>query len=151
MSDLQIVLAALFVAAAGLNGVANWLDVPYPIPLVLGGLVLGLVPGIPDVQLDPDLVLLVFLPPLLYASAFFGDLRALRQDARVIGLNAIGLVLATTGVAAVIGHEVLELPWAMAFALGAIVAPTDPAGATAVMRRVGAARQQVNGLEGESR
>src|SRR3954452_15422962 len=108
MGDLQIVIAALFVTAAGLNAVANWLNVPYPIPLVLGGLALGLVPGIPDVELDPDLVLLVFLPPLLYASAFFADLRTLRQDARVIALNAIGLVLVTTGVAAVIGHEVLD-------------------------------------------
>ena len=63
----------------GLNALANWLEVPYPIPLVIGGLVLGLVPGIPDIQLDPDLVLLVFLPPLLYSSAFFADLRALRD------------------------------------------------------------------------
>jgi NhaP-type Na+/H+ or K+/H+ antiporter len=60
MGDLQIVIAALFVSAAGLNALANWFEVPYPIPLVLGGLVLGLIPGIPDVHLDPDLVLLVF-------------------------------------------------------------------------------------------
>src|SRR4051795_10863344 len=144
VGDLQIVIAALFVSAAGLNAVANWLNVPYPIPLVLGGLALGLVPGIPDVQLDPDLVLLVFLPPLLYASAVFADLRTLRQDARVIALNAIGLVLATTGIVAVIAHQVLDLPWAMAFVLGAIVSTTDPAAATAVMRRVGAPRRLVN-------
>src|SRR3954452_22554338 len=150
MSDLQIVLAALFVAAAGLNAVANWLDVPYPIPLVLGGLVLGLVPGIPDIQLNPDLVLLVFLPSLLYASAFFADLRALRADARVISLSAIGLVLATAVAVAVIAHELIGLPWAMSFALGAIVSPTDPAAATAIMRRVGAPRRMVNVLEGES-
>ena len=123
---------------------------PYPIPLVIGGLVLGLVPGIPDIQLDPDLVLLVFLPPLLYASAFFADLRALRTDARVISLSAIGLVLATTAAVAVIGHELIGLPWAMSFALGAIVSPTDPAAATAIMRRVGAPRRMVNVLEGES-
>jgi CPA1 family monovalent cation:H+ antiporter len=148
VGDLQIFIAALFVSAAVLNALANWLSVPYPIPLVLGGLVLGLLPGVPDIQLDPDLVLLVFLPPLLYASAFFGDLRALRADARVISLNAIGLVLVTTGVVAVVGHALLDLPWAMAFALGAIVSPTDPAAATAVMRRVGAPRRIV--LEGES-
>ena len=75
MGNLQIFIAALFVSAAGLNAIANWLKVPYPIPLVIGGLVLGLVPGIPDFELDPELVLLVFLPPLLYASAFFADLR----------------------------------------------------------------------------
>jgi Na+/H+ antiporter len=150
VSDLQIVIAALFVSAAGLNALANWLKVPYPIPLVIGGLVLGLVPGIPDIQLNPDLVLLVFLPPLLYASAFFGDLRALRADARVISLSAIGLVMATAAAVALIGHELLDLPWAMAFALGAIVSPTDPAAATAIMRRVGAPRRMVNVLEGES-
>jgi Na+/H+ antiporter len=150
VGDLQIVIAALFVSAAGLNALANWLAVPYPIPLVLGGLVLALVPGIPDVQLNPDLVLLVFLPPLLYASAFFADVRALRDDARVIALNAIGLVLATALAVALIGHELLDLPWAMAFVLGAIVSPTDPAAATAIMRRVGAPRRMVNVLEGES-
>jgi len=150
MSNLQIVIAALFVSAAGLNAVANWLRVPYPIPLVIGGLVLGLVPGIPDIELSPDLVLLVFLPPLLYSSAVFSDLRALRSDARVIALNAIGLVLATAAAVAVIAHEVIGIPWAMSFALGAIVSPTDPAAATAIMRRVGAPRRLVNILEGES-
>jgi len=150
VDDLQIVIAALFVSAAGLNAIANWLQVPYPIPLVLGGLLLGLVPGIPDIHLNPELVLLVFLPPLLYASAFFADLRALREDARVISLTAIGLVLATAAVVAVIAHELIDLPWAMSFALGAIVSPTDPAAATAIMRRVGAPRRLVNILEGES-
>jgi monovalent cation/hydrogen antiporter len=150
VSDLQIFLAALFVSAAGLNAVANWLKVPYPIPLVIGGLALGLIPGIPDIELDPDLVLLVFLPPLLYASAFFFDLRSLRADARVIAFQAIGLVLVTTGAVAVLAHELMDLPWAMSFVLGAIVSPTDPAAATAIMRRVGAPRRLVNVLEGES-
>jgi Na+/H+ antiporter len=150
VGDLQIVIAALFVSAAGLNALANWLRVPYPVPLVIGGLVLGLVPGIPDIQLNPDLVLLIFLPPLLYSSAFFVDLRALRTDARVISFSAIGLVLATAAAVAVIAHEVIGLPWAMSFALGAIVSPTDPAAATAIMRRVGAPRRMVNILEGES-
>jgi monovalent cation/hydrogen antiporter len=150
MGDLQIVIAALFVAAAGLNALANWLKVPYPVPLVIGGLVLGLVPPIPNIQLNPDLVLLVFLPPLLYSSAFFADLRALRTDARVICLSAIGLVLATAAAVAVIAHGLIGLSWAMSFALGAIVSPTDPAAATAIMRRVGAPRRLVNVLEGES-
>jgi Na+/H+ antiporter len=150
VSDIQILIAALFVSAAGLNAIANWLDVPYPIPLVIGGLVLGLVPGIPDIELNPDLVLLVFLPPLLYASAFFSDLRTLRNDARVIVLNAVGLTLFTAGCVGVIAHEVMHMPWAVALALGAIVSPTDPAAATAIMRRVGAPRRMVNILEGES-
>ncbi|MEA2208983.1 MAG: monovalent cation/hydrogen antiporter [Solirubrobacteraceae bacterium] len=150
MGNLQIVIAALFVSAAGINALANWLNVPYPIPLVLGGLLLGLIPGIPSIQLNPSLVLLVFLPPLLYSSAFFSDLHAMRADARLISSSAIGLVLATAAVVAVIGHELIGLPWAVSFALGAIVSPTDPAAATAIMRRVGAPRRIVNILEGES-
>jgi CPA1 family monovalent cation:H+ antiporter len=150
VNDLDIVLAALFVCAAGLNALANRLDVPYPILLVLGGLALGLVPGVPDLRLDPNLVLLVFLPPLLYSAAFFADLRALRNDARVISLNAIGLVLATTAAVAVAAHAAADLPWAMSFALGAIVAPTDPVAATTIMRRVGAPRRMINVIEGES-
>jgi CPA1 family monovalent cation:H+ antiporter len=150
VGDLSVFLAALFVSAAGLNALANWLEIPYPIPLVLGGLVLALIPGIPDVHLNPDLVLLVFLPPLLYSSAFFADLRSFRNDARVIVLNAFGMTLATAAVVGVIAHELIGLPWAMAFALGAIVSPTDPAAATAIMRRVGAPRRLVNILEGES-
>ena len=150
MGDLQIFLAALFVSAAGLNALANWVNVPYPITLVLGGLVLGLIPGIPDVHLSPDLVLLVFLPPLLYSSSFFADLRSLRNDTRVIVLNSIGLTIFTAAAVGVIAHEVIDLPWAMSFALGAIVSPTDPAAATAIMRRVGAPRRLINVLEGES-
>jgi CPA1 family monovalent cation:H+ antiporter len=107
-------------------------------------------PGIPNIELNPQLVLLVFLPPLLYSSAFFADLRALRADARVISLNAIGLVLATAAAVAIIAHQVIGLPWAISFALGAIISPTDPAAATAIMRRVGAPRRMVNVLEGES-
>jgi monovalent cation/hydrogen antiporter len=150
MGDVQILLAALFVSAAGLNAIANRLSLPYPIPLVIGGLLLGLIPGIPKVTLNPDLVLLVFLPPLLYASSFFADLRSLRNDTRVIVLNAVGLTLFTAGCVGVIAHEVIGLPWAMSFALGAIVSPTDPAAATAIMRRVGAPRRMINVLEGES-
>src|ERR687897_1627541 len=95
MEHFEIFLAALFVSVVVLNAIARWISVPYPIPLVLGGLVLGLVPGIPEIRLDPDLVLVIFLPPLLYAAAFFADLRSLRDDLRVITLNAVGLVLAT--------------------------------------------------------
>src|SRR4051795_10651597 len=117
MGEIQIFIAALLVSVALLNALANWWQVPYPIPLVLGGLALGLVPGIPEIELDPDLVLLLFLPPLLYAAAFFSDLRALRTNLRPISLLAIGLVLLTTLVVAVIGHEVIGLTWPMAFAL----------------------------------
>ena len=90
VQDFEIVILALFVSVAGLSAIAHWLSVPYPIPLVLGGLVLGLVPGMPEIELEPDLVLVVFLPPLLYAAAFFADLRSLRADLRAISLASNG-------------------------------------------------------------
>jgi monovalent cation/hydrogen antiporter len=150
VENFEIFLAVLFVSVAGLNVLARWLSVPYPIPLVIGGLVLGVLPGMPEIELDPDVVLVVFLPPLLYSAAFFSDLRALRTNLRPISLLAIGLVLATTGIVAVLGHEVIGLSWPMAFALGAIVSPTDPVASTAIMRRLGAPRRLVNVIEGES-
>jgi monovalent cation/hydrogen antiporter len=149
VGEIQIFIAALLVSVALLNALANWWQVPYPIVLVLGGLVLGLVPGIPEVELDPDLVLLIFLPPLLYSGAFFADLNALRQDTRVISLLSIGLVLATLVVGAA-AHFAFDLPWAVAIALGAIVGPTDPIAATTILRRLGIPRRIVNVLEGES-
>jgi monovalent cation/hydrogen antiporter len=150
MANLEIFLAGLFVLVAGLNVLAQRLSVPYPIVLVLGGLVLGALPGIPTIELDPNLVLVIFLPPLLYSASVFADLRALRTNLRPILLLSIGLVLATVGAVAVVGHDVIGLTWPMAFALGAIVAPTDPIAATAIMHNLGVPRTLVNVTEGES-
>jgi CPA1 family monovalent cation:H+ antiporter len=150
MGDVELILISLFVAVAVLNAAANRLSLPYPIVLVVGGLALAVVPGIPDVELDPDLVLILFLPPLLYAAAFFSDLRSLRANVRPLSLTAIGLVLLTTAVVAVLAHEVIGMSWGVAFALGAIVSPTDPVAATSIMQRVGAPRRIVNLVEGES-
>jgi CPA1 family monovalent cation:H+ antiporter len=150
VDGFETVLAAVLVAVAVLNAVASRLGIPYPIVLVVGGLALGLLPGLPDVELEPDLVLLVFLPPLLYSAAFFSDLRSLRRYARALSLIAVGLVLLTTALVALAGHAVLGLPWPVACALGAIVSPTDPVAATAIMRRLGAPRQIVDLVEGES-
>jgi CPA1 family monovalent cation:H+ antiporter len=151
MEQVEILVTGLFVAVAGLGALARAVDVPYPIALVLGGLALGLVPGLPRVELNPDVVLVVFLPPLLYSSAFFASLRDLRRNLRVISLLSVGLVLATMVAVAVVAHAVIGgLTWPAAFALGAIVSPTDPVAATAIMRRVGAPRRIVAVLEGES-
>jgi Na+/H+ antiporter len=150
VEHIEFFIVALFFAVAVLNAISNWLSVPYPIVLVLGGVVLAVLPGVPTVELEPDLVLVLFLPPLLYSAAFFSDLRALRYDLRAISVTSIGLVLLTMTVVAVLGHEVIGLSWAMAFALGAIVSPTDPVAATAIMRRIGAPRRIVNFVEGES-
>lgn len=134
-----------------LTVLAQALDVPYPILLVLGGSVLGFVPGVPDVQLQSDVVLLIFLPPLLYRAAFSASVRELRSNARPIAMSAVGLVLVTmTAVAVAVHAAVGGLPWAAAFALGAIVSPTDPLAAIAIARRLGVPRRLLVLIEGES-
>ena len=150
MGETELLILGLCVAIPALSVIAGLLDVPYPIVLVLGAIAIGLLPGVPEAELHPDLVLVIFLPPLLYVAAFMADLRALRSSARPLSLAAIGLVLATTCGVAVVGHEVIGLPWAVAFALGAIVSPTDPVAATAISREIGAPRQLVDMIEGES-
>jgi monovalent cation/hydrogen antiporter len=151
LHEIEPLLLALMVAVAGLSVLARLVRVPYPILLVIGGLVLGFVPGMPEVELPPELVLVVFLPPLLYWAGFFSSPRDLRADARAISLSAVGLVLATTVAVAVVAHAVVEgMSWPAAFALGAIVSPTDPLAATAIGRRLGVPRRLITLLEGES-
>src|ERR687896_2328464 len=151
MGHIEVLLLGLLAAVPALSVLARWLGVPYPILLVLGGLGIGFVPGVPEVELEPDLVLVLFLPPLLYVAAFFANLRELRSDVRAISLMAIGLVVLTACAVAVVAHELIDgLPWAAAFALGAVVAPTDPLAATEIVRRLGAPRRLTTLIEGES-
>jgi monovalent cation/hydrogen antiporter len=151
MHGVELVLISLLVAVSVLSAASRAIGVPYPILLVLGGLVMGFIPGVPEVELDPELVLVIFLPPLLYSAAFFASLRDLRYDLRSISMLAIGLVIATACAVAVVAHALIDgLPWAAAFALGAIVAPTDPLAATEIGRRLGLPRRIATILEGES-
>ena len=129
---------------------ADPLRIPYPILLVLGGLLLGFAPGVPDVTLPPDVVLVGLLPPLLYSAAYNTGLRELRQNLRPISLLALGLVIATTVSVAVVGHYVIDLSWAGAFVLGAVVSPTDPLAASSIGRRLGVPRRPLAIIEGES-
>jgi Na+/H+ antiporter len=148
---VELVVLFLLVTVSALTAFARVLRVPYPILLVLGGSVVGFAPGVPDVQLEPDLVLLIFLPPLLFNAAYFTSIRDLRAHTRSITLTAIGLVLLTTCSVALVAHAAIGgLPWAAAFALGAIVSPTDPLAATAIARRLGVPRQTTVVIEGES-
>jgi len=151
VGDVELILVLLLVSVVVLSAAARAIHVPYPIVLVIGGAVLGLVPWLPDVRLDPDLVLVLFLPPLLYSAAFFTDLRDLRANLRVISLQAVGLVLATMVAVAWVAHGLIDgLSWPAAFALGAIVGPTDPIAGTTIARRLGVPRQMVAVIEGES-
>ena len=104
----------------------------------------------PELELDPDLVLLIFLPPLLYGAAFFTSLRDLRRNARPIALLSIGVVAVTMVAVAVVAHEVIGLGWAEAFVLGAIVSPTDAVAPAEIMRRIGAPRRLLTVIEGEN-
>jgi monovalent cation/hydrogen antiporter len=146
----ELQLLALLVSAAVLLILAGPLRIPYPILLVLGGLMLGFVPGAPKVTMPPEVVLIGILPPLLYVSAFRTGLRELRQNLRPISLLAVGLVAMTTVGVAAVAHMIADLPWAEAFVLGAVVSPTDPIAATAIGRRLGVPRRLTDIIEGES-
>jgi monovalent cation/hydrogen antiporter len=150
MRSAHLVLA-LLIAVAALVTIARRLGIAYPIFLVIGGLLLGVVPGTPRVVIDPDLIFLLVLPPLLYAAAFYTPLRSLRANLGVIGSLAIGLVVATAFAAAAVAHALIPgIPWAAALALGAIVAPPDEIAATAIASRLAVPRRIVTILEGES-
>ncbi|HEX5621599.1 MAG TPA: Na+/H+ antiporter [Solirubrobacteraceae bacterium] len=143
-------LVFLLVAIALLAGAGVRFNVPYPIVLVVGGLLLGLVPGLPSPDLDPDIVFFAFLPPLLYAAAFQASAYELRANIVPISRLAVGLVLVTVVAVAAVAHWVADLPWAAAFVLGAVLGPTDPVAAAAIVRRLGAPARIETILEGEA-
>ncbi len=141
----------LLVLVAGLVILANKLKVPYPVLLVLGGLALSFIPFLPVIRLDPNLVLFFFLPPLLYPAALFTSWRDFRRNLRPILFLAIGLVLMTTSVVAWVAHAFIPgLPWAAAFALGAIVSPPDAVAAEAILKRLRVPARIQTVLGGES-
>jgi Na+/H+ antiporter len=144
------VVCTLLIVVATLAIVAKKVALPYPVLLVIGGLVLGFVPGLPAVQLSPEIVFLFLLPPLLYPAAVFTSWRDFRANLRPISLLAIGLVLLTTAVVAAVAHVSTGLPWPAAFVLGAIVSPPDAVAATAITSRLRVPRSIVAVLDGES-
>jgi Na+/H+ antiporter len=150
MGEAEILIAGLLVAVAGLSALAGAMSVPYPIVLVLGGAVLGFVPGLPAVTLDPEVVLVVFLPPLLYGASIYANSNHLRANLRGLTLSAVGLVLVTMCVVAAVARTLVDgLSWEAAFVLGAIVSPTDPLAAATILRRLDAPRRLVSSIEGE--
>jgi CPA1 family monovalent cation:H+ antiporter len=149
-TSLDAVLLGLLGAVALLYLLAYVTHIPYPIWLTVGGATLAFVPGLPHVELAPEVVLVLFLPPLLVSAAYYSSIRDLRFNARPIALLSVGLVLATTVAVAAVAHVVIGMPWEAAFVLGAVLGPTDPVAATAIAGRVGAPRRVVTVLEGES-
>ncbi|WP_190816491.1 Na+/H+ antiporter [Saccharopolyspora pogona] len=150
MGGAEVLIGGLLVSVAVLAALARLMSIPYPIVLVLGGVLIGFVPGLPRVALDPEVVLVVFLPPLLYWAALSANFRDMRENLRGLVLSSVCLVLATmVAVAALVHALVPGLSWPAAFALGAIVSPTDPLAAGLVMRRLGVPRRVVSAVEGE--
>jgi monovalent cation/hydrogen antiporter len=136
VGQAKLLIAGLLVAVAGLSVLARRLSVPYPIMLVAGGALFGFIPGLPEVKLNPQVVLVVFLPPLVYGAAINANFNDFRANLRTLTISTVALVLATMGAVAWAAHELIPgLSWAAAFVLGAIVSPTDPLAAAAIMRR----------------
>jgi len=147
---LELTVFLLFCAAA-LGWVAHRFKFPYPIALVAGGAMLGLVPRLPQFPFDPQFILVLILPPVLYQAALMTSWSDFKAHVRPIGLLSIGLVIATTlAVGAALKLLVPEVPWAAAFVLGAIVSPPDAVAATAILSKLKIPRRVVTVLEGES-
>jgi Na+/H+ antiporter len=144
-------LIALLAVAIPLVALAQRLNVSYPIALVAGGLVLGFVPGLPKIQLDPNLVLLIFLPPLLYWEAITAPTDIMWENRGQIAALAFGLVVVTTVAVTVLAHAIVPgMSWGVAFVLGAIISPTDELAAVPVLERFRLPRHVIAIVDGES-
>jgi monovalent cation/hydrogen antiporter len=148
---VQLVLLLLLLFVVVFSTLAKSLKTPYPIVLVIAGLLLGFIPGIPKVSLDPELVFLVVLPPLLYSAAWVTSWRDFSNNLASITSLAIGLVAFTVfGVAAAVSWVFVGFDWRVGFVLGAVVATTDSIAATSIAKRIGLPQRIVDILEGES-
>src|SRR3954454_9064982 len=150
VNDIESILV-LVLAAALLVRVADYGKIPAPIVLVVGGLAIAFIPGLPSVELEPDTIFLVFLPPLVYAAGWRTSPLELRTGMRPLALLSVGLVFLTAAVVALVSHATVPgMSWAEAAVLGAVIAPTDTVAATSIFRRLGAPERVRLLVEGES-
>ena len=150
MHLIEATLLLLFLATITVPW-ARRMNLPTEVLLVLGSLILGLAPGLPTLVLDPDVVFMLFLPPILFAAAYFTSWRDFKRNRRPIFLLAFGLVLFTMTLVAVAVRALgLGVPWPVAFLLGAIVSPPDASAATSIIKKIGVPRRLVTIIEGES-
>ena len=148
--NLLIILSLLFTVSM-LSMLSQKLGISYPIFLVVAGLAIGFLPGIPPIRLQPDLVFLVFLPPLLYAAAWNTSWKDFWQSRRSISMLAFGLVIFTSATIAVVAHALIpDFSLAMGFLLGGIISPPDAVAATSVLQNLPVPKRVVTLLEGES-
>lgn len=149
MHSVQLVVALLVVLVA-LVALANRLNISYPIILVLGGLLLAIPPRLPEIRLEPDIVFLVFLPPLLFSDALTSSWRDFRENWRPIFLLSVGLVFATTASVLLVAHLLLHMAWGPSFVLGAVLGPTDTVAVGAILERFSVPHRLNAILRGES-
>ena len=151
LHGLEIVILLLLMMVASFSAIAHRLKIPYPIVLVVAGLVISFVPGMPRIPLDPSLIFLIFLPPLLNSAAWATSWREFRHNLVLISFLAVGLVGFTVwGVALFSEHFITALDWKAGFLLGAVVSTTDPIAAASIAHSIGLPRRVVEILEGES-
>lgn len=150
--NAALLVTILLCAVIALSAFAKRIGVPYPVALVIGGTVLAFIPGLPEVSLDPNVVFLVVLPPLLFGAAWRTDWFEFKRNAQPISLLALGLVVFTTVIVAVVAHALRPdtLSWPLAFVLGAVVAPPDAVAADAILARLAVPRRIAAILTGES-
>jgi len=148
ISTIQVLIVLLAVVAA-VAVLANRLKIPPAILLVVTGVLLALIPNLPPVELAPDFVLLLVLPPVIYTAAFNMSWREFRFNLRAITLLALGGVVFTTAAVAAAAHWLMGLPWAVGFVLGAIISPPDPVAPLAIARRLDIPHRILVVLEGE--
>jgi NhaP-type Na+/H+ or K+/H+ antiporter len=150
MQNIAIVIILLAVVTA-LAEVTDRVKIPYPILLVVAGIGIGLIPGLPSISLHPDVVFLMFLPPVLYAAAWTTSWPDFKRAKRPITLLAIGCVIFTTCAVAIVTHHFVPgFSWPEAFVLGAIISPPDAVAATAATAGLGLPKRVITILEGES-
>ena len=147
--SIAVVLVFLLIAIAGIAVLSSRLNVPLAILMVLGGVVLALIPGLPRIRLEPDVVLLLVLPPVIYSSAVAMSWRDFRFNLRPISLLAVGCVVFTSAAIAAATHWLLGFSWQVGFLLGAIVSPPDAVAPLSIARRMLLPRRIVVILEGE--
>ena len=148
--DVAITALALVATVTAVAGLARRFNLSAPLLLTLVGLVASFLPFVPEVHLSSEVVLVGLLPPLLYAAAIRSSLVDFKENRRPIGLLSVGLVIFTALGVGLVTWWLLPVPFAAAFALGAVVAPPDAVAATAIARRMGLPRRVVTVLEGES-
>src|ERR1700712_4382874 len=150
MENISVIIVLLF-GIAFLGVLTNKYKFPFPIALVLAGLLISLIDGLPVIELHPAVVFIVFLPPLLYGAAWNTSWHEFKTYRRAISLAAIGLVLLSTMVVALVAHYIIpDITWPLSFLLGAIVSPPDALAATSVTKGLGLDPRLIAILEGES-